>query len=125
MEIGTERNRLQKLACQTVGSIRQSNFYHALRTVSEIAYVKCEVLIIVASNRRDEVGLFIFLGDKVYTYSSKRTKHHIYRSLSRRDYLITNIYLSLSDFASILVYKLVCRTRIISRIFPAHLQHRL
>ena len=50
----------------------QSCFYHALRTVSENAYVKCGVVIILASNRRDEVGLFIFLGDKLYIFSSKR-----------------------------------------------------
>jgi len=38
--------------------------------MSENAYVKCGVLIIVASNRCDKVGLFIFLGDKVYIFSS-------------------------------------------------------
>ena len=38
--------------------------------VSEkVAYVKWGVLIIVASNRHDEVGLFMFLGDKVYIFS--------------------------------------------------------
>ena len=50
-----------------------SCFYHALRTVSENAYVKCGVLIIVASIGRDEVGVLIFLGDKVNIFSSRKT----------------------------------------------------
>jgi len=39
----------------------------------KIAYVKCEVPIIVASNRRDDVNLSIFLGDRVYIFSSRKT----------------------------------------------------
>ena len=39
--------------------------------MSENAYVKCGVLIIVTSNRRDEVGLFIFL-ETNYIYLVQR-----------------------------------------------------
>ena len=41
--------------------------------MSENAYVKCGVPIIVASIGRDKVGLSIFLGDKVYRFSSRKT----------------------------------------------------
>jgi hypothetical protein len=54
-------------------ALEMTNF-PALRTVSEIAYVKCGVPIIVASNRLDGVGFFIFLEDKVYIFSSRRTR---------------------------------------------------
>ena len=43
--------------------------------MSENAYVKCGVPIIVASNQCDEVSLFIFLGDEVYLFNSKRTNY--------------------------------------------------
>ena len=48
-------------------------FYCAPQTASEICYVIFGVLIIVMSNRHNEVSLCIFLGDKVYIFSSRRT----------------------------------------------------
>jgi len=41
--------------------------------VSEKAYVKHGVPIIVASIGRDKVGLSIFLGDRIYRFSLRKT----------------------------------------------------
>ena len=62
--------------------------------MSENAYVKCGVLIIVASIGRDKVGLSIFLGDKVYTFSPRRTnsKNGSVKKRFRGPFLIKELY---------------------------------